>query len=155
MTPAPFPTRGKLCGDEAGGTFGRLTVQKLALLQNDAPPPLAIERGIGEVLADMRHQSLWRFGHPHGVMPGDIHVVRETVVAPRRSRERRRTLPIERDVHDRRVEDRGLDGNRGRHVHDDVTVAQRVGKVLLIALGDVHRKTVARPRGLDETAFRE
>ena len=62
-------------------------------------------------------------GDAHRAVARDVHVMREPVVAARRPHPLRRRLAVERDVDHRRVEDRRLDRNRRRDVHDDVAVA--------------------------------
>ena len=130
-----------------------MAVEELTLLEDNAAPAVAIERRIVEIAADEVDELIRILGHAHRPLARDVHVVREAVVAPRRSHPLRWRFAVERHVDDRRIEDRRLDRNRRRDVDDDVAVTHGVGEVLLVVDRDVDGQAVAGLDGRPERLF--
>ena len=116
-------------GDHA---LSRPAIGELALVQDDLPAPRRIKRAVGEVAGDRLDHLGSRGGDANRMTIGDVHVVREPVVARRRSHEGLTFGSVEADVHHRRVEDARLDGDGRSNVDDDVGVAQGVAQVALV-----------------------
>src|SRR5262249_38296656 len=132
------------------GAFTRAPVQTRTLLGDDAPAPLAVARGIRQVPADLVDELPGSLRDANGLVARDVDVVREAVVPPGRALERAGLFAVERDVHDRRVDDRRFDRQRRGDVHDDVAVPHRVGQMLLARGREVDGHAVAGLHRLPE-----